>query len=240
VSTLYLVRHGQASFFSDNYDRLSPLGELQARRLGEFFAQREIRFDAIHSGPAERQRRTAEIVAKTMAAAGCPSPALTVLEGLNEHSGDKLLNRPQAQEFFAKHPELAPLAQSFREATDPDDVQKSFQKLFEAVVLRWTKGEVGFPGVELWEEFHNRARAAFQSIIEHPDGKRTVLAVTSVGPISVSLQIALATSIPVSLDLGWRLRNASVTRFVYTSNRLTLDSFNCVAHLANPEEITYR
>jgi broad specificity phosphatase PhoE len=240
VSTLYLVRHGQASFFSDNYDRLSPLGELQARRLGEYLAKRDIRFDAIYSGPAERQRRTAEIVAETMSAAACPCPAATVLEGLNEHSGDKLLSRPHAKEFFERHPELAPLAQSFREARDPDDVQKSFQKLFEAVVLRWTRGELAVPGVELWDEFHDRARSAFQSIISHPDAKRTVLAVTSVGPISVSLQTALATTIPVALELGWRLRNASVTRIVYTTNRLTLDSFNCVAHLANPEEITYR
>jgi broad specificity phosphatase PhoE len=240
VSTLYLVRHGQASFFSDNYDRLSPLGELQAQRLGEFLAKRDIRFDAIHTGPAERQKRTAAIVAETMAAAGCPCPPSTVIDGLNEHSGDKLLSRPHAKEFFERHPELAPLAQSFRESKDPDDVQKSFQKLFEAVVLRWTRGEIAVPEVEMWDEFHERARNAFQSIISHPDGKRTVLAVTSVGPISVSLQTALSTSIPVSLDLGWRLRNSSVTRFVYTANRLTLDSFNCVAHLANPEEITYR
>ena len=52
VSLLYLVRHGQASFFAEDYDRLSPLGELQARRLGEFFAARGVRFDAAYSGPA--------------------------------------------------------------------------------------------------------------------------------------------------------------------------------------------
>ena len=79
----------------------------------------------------------------------------------------------------------------------------------------------------MWDEFHDRAAVRFQSIISHPDSKRTVLAVSSVGPITVSLQTALATSIPVSLDLGWRLRNSSVTRFLYTANRLTLDGFNC-------------
>jgi len=35
MSTLFLVRQRQASFFEENYDRLSPLGEDQARRLGD-------------------------------------------------------------------------------------------------------------------------------------------------------------------------------------------------------------
>ena len=35
MGTLYLVRHGQASFGSANYDQLSALGQRQCRRLGE-------------------------------------------------------------------------------------------------------------------------------------------------------------------------------------------------------------
>ena len=53
-----------------------------------------------------------------------------------------------------------------------------------------------------------------------------MLAVSSVGPITVALQTALQASIPISLDLGWRLRNASVTTFLYTPDRMTLDGFN--------------
>ncbi|MEK9990253.1 MAG: histidine phosphatase family protein, partial [Halieaceae bacterium] len=30
MASLYLIRHGQASFGSDNYDQLSPLGQRQA------------------------------------------------------------------------------------------------------------------------------------------------------------------------------------------------------------------
>jgi broad specificity phosphatase PhoE len=219
VSLLYLVRHGQASFFAENYDRLSTLGELQARRLGEFLAGRGVRFDAVYSGPAVRQQRTAEIIVTTMTELGCPCPGPSVIEGLNEHSGDKLLSAPSARAFF---------------------VQKGFQKLFEAVVRRWTDGELNVPGVEQWQEFHDRARRAIESITSRAERGQTILAVSSVGPISVALQTALETSIPVSLDLGWRLRNASVTTFLYTPDRITLDGFNSVAHLANEEEITYR
>jgi broad specificity phosphatase PhoE len=240
VSLLYLVRHGQASFFAENYDRLSPLGELQARRLGEFLAARGVRFDAAYSGPAVRQQRTAEIIVATMAERGCQGPSPLIVPGLNEHSGDKLLSAPEAKAFFEKHPELGALAKSFREAREPEDIQKNFQKLFEAVVRRWTVGEIDFPGVESWAQFHDRARQAIAAITSHPERGRTILAVSSVGPISVALQTALEASIPVSLDLGWRLRNASVNTFLYTPERMTLDGFNSVAHLANADEITYR
>jgi broad specificity phosphatase PhoE len=240
VSLLYLVRHGQASFFAENYDRLSPLGERQARRLGEYFAARNVKFDAVYSGPAERQQRTTQIVLETMAAAGCPNPAPTIVPGLNEHGGDKLLSKPHMQSVLEKYPELGRLEQAFRDAREPEDVQRSFQKLFEAAVLLWTKGELNAPGMELWDDFHARARGAFESIISHAGRGQTTLAVSSVGPISVAVQMALATSIPVSLDLGWRLRNASVTTFLYTPGRFNLDSFNSLAHLADPAEITYR
>ena len=149
--------------------------------------------------------------------------------------------RPHATAFFEQHPELGALAKSFREAREPDDVQKSFQKLFEAVVRRWTDGEIdGSRGRVVGRVSRRGPAGPFESITSHAERGRTILAVSSVGPITVALQTALETSIPVSLDLGWRLRNASVTTFLYTPERITLDGFNSVAHLANPDEITYR
>ncbi len=240
MSLLYLVRHGQASFFAENYDRLSPLGERQARRLGEFLAARRVSLDAVYSGPAARQMKTAQIIGATLIEAGLPCPEAIVVQGLNEHSGDKLLSAPTARAFFERHPELSALAKAFQQAREPDEIQKGFQRLFEAVVHRWTRGDLTVDGVEHWEEFHERTRRAIESITSHAERGRTILAVSSVGPITVALQMALKTSTPISLDLGWRLRNASVTTFLYTPERITLDAFNSLAHLANPEEITYR
>ena len=50
MGTLYLVRHGQASFGADNYDQLSALGWRQSRRLGEHFLQQGRQFDVILTG----------------------------------------------------------------------------------------------------------------------------------------------------------------------------------------------
>ena len=61
MATVYLIRHGQASFGSDDYDRLSELGCRQAVVLGEYLEQCGIVFDAVYSGELLRQRDTAEL-----------------------------------------------------------------------------------------------------------------------------------------------------------------------------------
>jgi broad specificity phosphatase PhoE len=50
MAELYLVRHGQASFGTDNYDELSPTGYTQSRWLGEHFAQSALEFDRVVIG----------------------------------------------------------------------------------------------------------------------------------------------------------------------------------------------
>ena len=47
MATIYLIRHGQASFGKANYDELSDLGQQQATRLGQALAQRMPAFDAV-------------------------------------------------------------------------------------------------------------------------------------------------------------------------------------------------
>ncbi|MBT9476162.1 MAG: histidine phosphatase family protein [Polaromonas sp.] len=58
MGTLYLVRHGQASFGADDYDLLSPLGQQQAVRLGEYFKYKGVTFEAAMTGTLTRQRQT--------------------------------------------------------------------------------------------------------------------------------------------------------------------------------------
>ena len=61
MATIYLIRHGQASFGADDYDKLSPLGEKQAEHVGYYLRDHGITLDAAYSGDLKRQRRTAEL-----------------------------------------------------------------------------------------------------------------------------------------------------------------------------------
>src|SRR5262245_35108763 len=85
MSTLALVRHAQASFFADDYDRLSPTGEAQARHLGDYWASREDVFDEVYVGPRLRQRQTAELVGAQYRQAGLYWPEPVALADLDEY-----------------------------------------------------------------------------------------------------------------------------------------------------------
>jgi broad specificity phosphatase PhoE len=59
MPTVYLLRHGQASFGAEDYDVLSPMGERQSAVLGEALRHRDIRVDQVWSGTLRRQFATA-------------------------------------------------------------------------------------------------------------------------------------------------------------------------------------
>ena len=63
MGTLYLVRHGQASFGTDDYDRLSELGARQCERLGEYFRERNVRFDGVITGTLKRHAQSFDALA---------------------------------------------------------------------------------------------------------------------------------------------------------------------------------
>ena len=58
MGPIYLVRHAQASFGSDDYDRLSPLGWRQGQRLGEHLRAHGLHFDAVLTGTLCRHHET--------------------------------------------------------------------------------------------------------------------------------------------------------------------------------------
>ena len=62
MSRMIMIRHGQASFLSDDYDRLSALGLDQARQLGEYWRAQQMQCDAAFCGPRRRHRETADCV----------------------------------------------------------------------------------------------------------------------------------------------------------------------------------
>ena len=59
MGSIFLIRHGQASFGADDYDVLSPVGVRQAEVLGEHLEQLGIAFDRCVSGSLRRQQHTA-------------------------------------------------------------------------------------------------------------------------------------------------------------------------------------
>ncbi len=234
-----MVRHGQASFFAADYDRLSDVGETQARLLGAYWLGRGVSFDEVYTGPRSRQIETAALAGGAFARAGVPWPRPVVLEELDEHAVDRLI-KGSLSEMLQAFPHLVPLAEAYARAVTDADRHRGFQKLFEAVMLLWATGECGAEGVETWRAFGDRVCAGLARITGGEGRGRRVVAFTSVGTITVALQAALGLVDRKALDLGWRLRNGSLSEFLFTKDRLTLDGFNAFPHLEDPSLWTYR
>ena len=241
MSTLYVIRHAQASMFAANYDELSARGREQARTLGavlgERFAAAERQgFDAVFCGPARRHLDTAALAGEGLSQAARRFPEPQVLEGFDEHDGQGMVLAALASgSVAAAQPELTRLAEEAADASvDRRRRSKAWQLLFEAIMRRWLRGELELDprsGHELepWPEFRERVRAAFAELRERARGE--VALFTSVGPTAVILAEILDLPPECAFEQAWRLYNTSITRVVYSGDRMTLDGFNEVAHL---------
>jgi broad specificity phosphatase PhoE len=239
MGSLVLVRHAQASFFDADYDVLCPIGEEQSRRLGDYWAALGLGFDEVYTGPRVRHRRTAELVGARLKQADLAWPEPVTREAFDEHSVDRLL-RESVDSLCADHPHLGALAQAYAGAESRGEKQKTFQKLFEALVRLWCAGACAIPGADDWPTFRDGVCETLAGIVKRDPAGRRVAVFTSVGPISAALGWVLKCPDEVGLEMGWRLRNASLTEIVFTRGRVTLDGFNALPHLDQPELCTFR
>ena len=240
-----MLRHAQASLFSRDYDELSELGRAQAATLGRHFAalasRGELHFDRIVTGPARRHRDTASILLTAMGDAADAWPEPEMMELFDEHDAFGLVAKslPKLEQGDAK---IGDLARGAREIEDPHERSATWQRLFEAIMERWLADEVVAAGVESWAKFKSRVDSATTTLLSQAAaagrGQR-ILLVTSVGPTAAMLIRATSAPAHRAFHTAWRQRNASLTRFLFSQQRLTLDAFNLVDHFT-PDQITSR
>lgn len=231
MSELLLIRHGQATPFEADTDRLSPLGEAQARAVGAALAAEGVTPTHVLHGPLVRQRRTADLAAQGT------WPAATLDPRLREYDGDGLV-RVLAPLLASRDPAFAAQVAAFRAQTGGPERNRAFQKMLEAVAAGWQAGTLTHQSVEGWANFRARVESALGDVLALPSGS-TVLAFTSGGVIGLMVALALDAPDAAALNLNWRVKNGSVTRLTFGSGRVSLDSFNEVHHLP-PELRSWR
>ena len=234
MSTLLLARHGQAAAFEADSDRLTSLGHLQAKKLGEFLARENWVFDEAVMGSLKRHAETASGVIAAYREAGVPFPEPRVVPGWNEYdaTGITSMLMPELTKTDAG---FASLVTAFQEAaSSPGERNRHFQRAFEVLMDRWIKGEVAADGVETFAAFHERVSRARAEVLDDAQSRR-VIVFTSGGPIGVCVQRTLDAPARMALQVNWRVKNASLTEFLFSRGRVSLDGFNQVAHLAEAE-----
>jgi broad specificity phosphatase PhoE len=239
MSSLTLVRHAQASFFADDYDNLSPLGEKQSRLLGERWVRHGKVFDEAFVGPRQRHQQTAAIAAEALRQAGIAFPKPMVLPVLDEYDLSGILGC-LAPSLARDDTDFASLLERQRHGATAEEQARSFQLMFEPLMLHWQAVGADIDGVESWLAFQQRVQRSLKRIIDRPGRGRRVVAFTSGGFIGTAVQLVLGAPDRTAMELNWRIRNAAVTEFIFGRERVTLDTFNTIAHLSDLELITYR
>ena len=239
MSRLFLVRHGQASFLEQNYDKLSTIGEKQSRLLGEYWAQRHFTFQRVYSGPRARQMETARIVGEIYARANLPWPQVQVMRDFDEYSGEWVMEATLPA-LTENDPEVRRLQQAFLAASSTSEKHKTFQHLFEAVITKWVRGELQVDNVESWPEFCRRVQRGLSQICNGNSRGENVAIFSSGGPIGVTMQRALELSPENTLQVAWMARNCCFSEFLFSGSRFTMSSFNELPHLEDPALMTYR
>ncbi|WP_044874728.1 histidine phosphatase family protein [Pseudomonas sp. LFM046] len=236
MGSIYLIRHGQASFGADDYDVLSPVGIRQAEVLGAHLAQLGLRLDRCYSGDLRRQHHTAQAALAQFAAAGLSVPAVEIDPAFNEFDADAVI-RALLPELLPEEPEAL---QVLRNGANN---RAEFQRLFSKLVLRWVSGEHDKPDLQSWKAFVEQVRGGLERILAQADSKQNIAVFTSGGTITALLHLVTGIPADSAFGLNWQIVNTSLNRLKFRGNEVTLASFNSHVHLEllrAPELITYR
>ncbi len=210
MGTLYLVRHGQASFGADNYDQLSDLGQRQSERLGSYLAGKGLSFEAAFCGSLQRQRQTLAGICQGAAM----SPPVTEWPGLNEYDS------------------AAVIASIYPHALEKPDTPEKYRHHFRLLrdgLTQWMNGVVSPRGMPDYPTFVDGVWQALEQVRKHHTGN--VLMVSSGGPIATAVGQVLGTSPETSIELNMRIRNSAVTEFAFNPKRHMLLTYNTLPHL---------
>ncbi len=220
MSTLYFFRHAQASFGKENYDHLSELGFVQAKRLADYLIRNERFFDTIYIGPQARHRQTVEEYLSQCRRQGIDGFTVKELTDLAEYDFGGVLKT------------LIPILAA-EDTSYNDDVARmftdgnAFRRIFETAIMRWVDEDYP-PTDELmtWPSFCSRVNQGIDKILDQDGQGRRVAVFTSGGPLAVAAQRALSLSDEMTMRLNWQVINCSMTRFKCTSEKIMLSSFN--------------
>lgn len=211
MTEIYLVRHGQASFTSDNYDQLSDLGRRQSEFLGQYFAERHLSFEQLFTGSQQRHHQTADAILRDRL-----PPAHHIHPGLNEYDFSALYRA-----YMDQHPA--------EEEQTRDGDRRIFHRRLKKALALWAEDRLRGELPESWAAFGDRVSAAFSQI---RDGVRApCLVVSSGGAISMLIGQILALAPRRIIDLNLQIRNASFSHIRLGRDAAHLSSFNNIPHL---------
>ncbi len=220
MATIYLVRHGQASFGAANYDKLSELGCRQAEAVGEYFAVNGIHFDAIYSGDLVRQCETAD---RLLAAQ--PGEVVRVVDPrFNEINND--------EQFEVLSPLVAAQSPAFRSLFESGNRDsKSYQKMIEGIFNYWVSPACQEASIQSWSDYSSGVSEAMKALVAREGSGKTIAVCTSGGTIATVVSQVLGLGGEYAYRFYEPIFNCSISQLFYNSDKVSLSSFNDISFM---------
>ena len=215
MATIYLIRHGQASFGADDYDKLSELGRRQAEITGHYLRDHGIHIDAAYSGTLLRQRETAQL-----ALASQPQDVPhNIDERFNEVNNDEHL------EYLIPH--VVKTQPNVKALMDKGlSSSKDYQKVIDAVFNYWVSPQCKETRIQSWEDYSGNVREALKDVMLEQGGGKTIGIFTSGGTIATAVAQVLGLSGSQTYQFYEPIFNCSVSQVFYSGTKVSLSYFN--------------
>ena len=227
MGTLYLIRHGQASYGEADYDRLSTRGIEQARAVGRW--AQAAKLDALYAGPLRRQQQTAQYARAEAEKTTAALPAIETLDELAEYPAFEMLQH-MVPRLVAEDAKFAQLTSA--------PTPRLLDQAFQMILSKWSRDEWEAEGVERVAAFVARIRTGLDRVLRAAGSGATIGCVTSAGPIGVAVGLVFATPPERMVRSSIVIRNASITELRFRSenfdwqpDQLSLVTFNQTEHL---------
>ncbi len=216
MATIYLIRHGQASFGSDDYDQLSETGVLQASCLGQSLKTKMSKPDLVITGSMKRHQDTAM---HSMKAFGDVEQTTFQQDNCwNEYAHQEILGL--YDERFTTPAQMKAILSA---SANPEI---EFLEIFNAAVARWMGGQHDADYSETWEVFKTRLHSGLSKVVESIQDKQKILVFTSGGPISLLAQSYLGVPEERLMQMNWTLVNCGITKLVTSRHGVFVASLN--------------
>jgi broad specificity phosphatase PhoE len=210
-----VLRHAQASAHASDYDQLSALGYQQAQRLADYWRTAQTRFEHVFVGTMKRHQQTLA----PLHASGIASANPEVSDELNEYDFKAVLR-----------------AYQLYEPNDPAWRENRPLAALKQALLMWARNQLQADNLESFADFQIRvARAAKRIANTALNSANPVLVVTSGGVMSLLLQRALGFEDETLGRINLAIKNTAVSEFLISRSGWNLQSFNTLAHLAEPQ-----
>ncbi|MFK7860397.1 MAG: histidine phosphatase family protein [Granulosicoccus sp.] len=220
MSLLHLVRHGQASAGSANYDQLSPIGEEQSQILGNWWLSHGFSPNAAYHGTLVRQRDTA-IHSLAAITDNEQAPTMGEHSGLNEYN-----HRVIESHFCSEHADYEPESMGFEDYMGILSRWRDYQPDKSAV-----DDDSGDHEIERWDDFKARGWNTLKALSHQGSDGGEFVFFTSGGIIATVVSTILDLDFEHTVDAIWRIRNTSITTIHLSGNNARLVEFNTVPHL---------